>query len=61
MEKGVDLVIGHRQKHKGMSWRALGNTGIPINEVLQQDIIAMGHELGLKQYQFEFEKGEEYG
>ena len=22
MEKGVDTVIGHRQKHKGMSWSA---------------------------------------
>lgn len=25
MEKGVDLIIAHRQKHKGMSWSDLGS------------------------------------
>ena len=30
MEKGVDLVIGNRQKHKGMSWRALGSRALAI-------------------------------
>ena len=30
MEKGVDLVIGHRQKHKGMSWRASGSRALAI-------------------------------
>ncbi len=30
MEKGVDLTIGNRQKHKGMSWRALGSRALAI-------------------------------
>lgn len=30
MEKGVDLVIGNRQKHKGMSWRELGSRALAI-------------------------------
>ena len=35
MEKGVDLVIGHRQKHKGMSWRALGSKALAILKVVE--------------------------
>ncbi len=35
MEKGVDLVIGHRQKHKGMSWRALGSRALAILKVVE--------------------------
>ncbi|MGK7882828.1 MAG: hypothetical protein AB4060_22410 [Crocosphaera sp.] len=35
MEKGVDLVIGHRQKHKGMSWRALGSRALAILKVAE--------------------------
>ena len=30
MEKGVDLVIGNRQKHKGMSWSCLGSRALAI-------------------------------
>ena len=35
MEKGVDLVIGNRQKHKGMSWRALGSRALAILKVVE--------------------------
>ena len=35
MEKGVDLVIGNRQKHKGMSWRQLGSRALGILKVLE--------------------------
>lgn len=35
MEKGVDTVIGHRQKHKGMSWRALGSRALAILKVAE--------------------------
>ena len=35
MEKGVDLVIGHRQKHKGMSWSSLGSKALAILKVLE--------------------------
>lgn len=28
VEKGVDLVVGYRQKHKGMSWRPKGNKAL---------------------------------
>ena len=35
MEKGVDLVIGHRQKHKGMSWSALGSKALAILKVTE--------------------------
>ena len=35
MEKGVDLVIGHRQKHKGMSWRSLGSKALAILKVVE--------------------------
>ena len=38
-----------------LAWLKRKETGIPINEALQQDIIAMRDELGLKQYQFDFE------
>lgn len=30
VEKGVDLVVGHRQKKKGMSWRTLGSKALAI-------------------------------
>ena len=35
MEKGVDLTIGNRQKHKGMSWRALGSKALAILKVVE--------------------------
>ncbi len=35
MEKGVDLVIGNRQKHKGMSWSALGSRALAILKVVE--------------------------
>ena len=35
MEKGVDTVIGHRQKHKGMSWSALGSKALAILKVTE--------------------------
>ncbi|MDJ0593582.1 MAG: UPF0236 family protein, partial [Pleurocapsa sp. MO_226.B13] len=35
MEKGVDLVIGNRQKHKGMSWSALGSKALAILKVTE--------------------------
>ena len=33
--KGVDTIIGHRQKHKGMSWRALGSKALAILKVTE--------------------------
>jgi hypothetical protein len=30
MEEGVDLVVGHRQKKKGMSWRTLGSHALAL-------------------------------
>ena len=38
-----------------LAWLERKNTGIPIIEALQQDILAMRNELGLVQYQFDFE------
>ena len=38
-----------------LAWLKRKETGIPINKALQQDIIAMRDELGLTQYQFDFE------
>ncbi len=35
MEKGVDTVIGHRQKHKGMSWSGLGSKALAILKVTE--------------------------
>jgi len=35
MEKGVDTVIGHRQKHKGMSWSPLGSKALAILKVTE--------------------------
>ena len=35
MEKGVDTVIGHRQKHKGMSWSSLGSKALAILKVTE--------------------------
>lgn len=35
MEKGVDTGIGHRQKHKGMSWSALGSKALAILKVTE--------------------------
>ena len=35
MEKGVDLVIGRRQKKKGMSWRAQGSRSLGILKVAE--------------------------
>jgi hypothetical protein len=35
MEKAVDQVIGHRQKHKGMSWRPQGSRALALLKVLE--------------------------
>jgi hypothetical protein len=35
MEKGVDQVIGARQKHKGMSWSPTGSKALGILKVVE--------------------------
>lgn len=35
VEKGVDLVVGHRQKKKGMSWRQKGSRALAVLKVLE--------------------------
>ena len=35
MEKGCDQVIGHRQKKKGMSWRAVRSQSLGILKVVE--------------------------
>jgi hypothetical protein len=35
VEKAVDLVIGHRQKHKGMSWSSVGSKALAILSVIE--------------------------
>jgi hypothetical protein len=35
IEKGVDLVIGHRQKKKGTSWRPKGSKALAILKVIE--------------------------
>lgn len=35
MEKGVDQVIGHRQKRKGTSWRSKGSKALAILKILE--------------------------
>ncbi len=35
IEKGVDLVVGHRQKHKGMSWSPQGSRALALLKVLE--------------------------
>ena len=35
MEKAVDIVIGHRQKRKGMSWTSLGSKALAILKVVE--------------------------
>lgn len=35
VEKAVDQVIGHRQKHKGMSWRPQGSRALGLLKVLE--------------------------
>ena len=35
MEKGVDQVIGHRQKKKGMAWSAQGSKALAILKVVE--------------------------
>ena len=35
MEKGCDLVIGHRQKKKGMSWSLLGSRSLALLKVAE--------------------------
>ena len=35
MEKGVDLTIGHRQKHKGMSWSDLGSRALALLKMVE--------------------------
>lgn len=35
MEKGVDLVVGHRQKKKGMAWSAKGSKALAILKVVE--------------------------
>jgi hypothetical protein len=35
VEKGVDQVIGHRQKKKGISWRPKGSKALAILKILE--------------------------
>ena len=35
VEKAVDLVIGNRQKRKGMSWSSLGSKALAILKVVE--------------------------
>ncbi len=35
VEKAVDLVIGYRQKRKGMSWSSLGSKALAILKVVE--------------------------
>jgi hypothetical protein len=35
MEKGVDLVVGHRQKNKGMSWRPQGSKALSLLRIAE--------------------------
>jgi Uncharacterised protein family (UPF0236) len=35
MEKAVDQVIGHRQKHKGRSWRPQGSRALALLKILE--------------------------
>lgn len=35
MERGVDQVIGHRQKKKGTSWRPKGSKALAILKILE--------------------------
>lgn len=35
MEKGVDQVIGHRQKRKGLSWRDLGSRALGLLKIVE--------------------------
>ena len=35
MEKGVDQVIGFRQKKKGMSWRPKGSKALGILKIVE--------------------------
>ena len=51
---GAERIYTCGQKEH-LAWLERKETGIPINEALQQDIIAMRNEIGLKQYQFDFE------
>ncbi|MDJ0730543.1 MAG: hypothetical protein QNJ33_11195 [Crocosphaera sp.] len=34
-EKAVDIVVGHRQKRKGMSWSSLGSKALAILKVVE--------------------------
>lgn len=35
VEKGVDRVVGHCQKKKGMSWRSVGSHALAILKVIE--------------------------
>jgi len=35
VEKAVDLVVGHRQKKKGMSWTAKGSQALAVLKVAE--------------------------
>lgn len=35
VEKGVDLIVGQRQKNKGMSWRPLGSKALCLLKVAE--------------------------
>ena len=50
---GAERIYTCGQKEH-LAWLEREKTGIPINEALQQDILAMRDELGLTQYQFDF-------
>ena len=35
VEKGVDVVVGHRQKKKGMSWSEKGSRALAVLKVVE--------------------------
>ena len=35
IEKGVDVVVGHRQKNKGMSWWEKGSRALAVLKVVE--------------------------
>ena len=35
MEKGVDLVVGHRQKKKGLSWSSNGSKALSLLKIAE--------------------------
>ena len=40
MEKGVDLAVGRRQKHKAMSWRPSGSKALALLKVAERWLVS---------------------